>query len=94
MDRLPLYKLQIDKDAEGMDYMGLVDFPAHGKNWLTFNKQTPKKTEFKQHFNDEKRIVTGVAIATNLPIYRRKPDGTEYNVIFTKEDTRLIAVAL
>ena len=94
MDRLPLYKLQIDKDAEGMDYMGLVDFPAHGKNWLTFNKQTPKKTEFKQHFNDEKRIVTGVAIATNLPIYRRKPDGTEYNVIFTKQDTRLIAVAL
>ncbi len=94
MDRLPLYKLQIDKDAEGMDYMGLVDFPAHGKNWLTFNKQTPEKTEFKQHFNDEKRIVTGVAIATNLPIYRRKPDGTEYNVIFTKEDTQAIAVAL
>lgn len=94
MDRLPLYKLQIDQDAEGMDYMGLVDFPAHGKNWMTFNKQKPTKTEFKQHFNEEKRIVTGVAIATNLPIYRRKPDGTEYNVIFTKEDTRLIAVAL
>lgn len=83
--RLPVYKLVIDEDAEGMDFMGLVDYPAHGKNWIAFN-QLPKRVEFKQHFNEEKRIVTGVAIATDLQIYRRDPNGFEYNIVFTKED--------
>ncbi len=94
-NRLPVFKLIIDKDAEGMDYMGLVDYPAHGKGWKAFSKQTPlKKVEFKQHFNEDKRIVTGVAIATNLQIFRRREDGSEYNVFFTKEDTHKIAIAL
>lgn len=84
-NRLPVYKLVIDEDAEGMDFMGLVDYPAHGKNWIAFN-QLPKRVEFKQHFNEEKRIVTGVAIATDLQIYRRDPNGFEYNIVFTKED--------
>jgi len=86
MARLPVYKLVIDEDAEGMDFMGLVDYPAHGKNYVTFSK-APNKVELKQYFNDEKRIVKGVAIATDLQIYRRDEDGYEYNVVFTKEDT-------
>lgn len=93
--QLPLYKLQIDKDAEGMDYIALVDYPAHGKSWVAFQKQTPvQKVEFKQHFNEDKRIVTGVAIATNLQIYRRREDGTEYNVFFTPQDTKIICQEL
>lgn len=87
MERLPVYKLVIDEDAEGMDFMGLVDYPAHGKNYITFSKAPNKKVELKQYFNDEKRIVKGVAIATDLQIYRRDEDGYEYNVVFTKEDT-------
>ncbi len=87
--RLPVFKLVIDEDAEGMDFMGLVDYPAHGKNWIAFN-QLPNKVELKHHFNDEKRIVTGVAIATDLQIYRRDPNGFEYNIVFTKEDTLAI----
>lgn len=87
MARLPVYKLVIDEDAEGMDFMGLVDYPAHGKNYITFSKKAPEKVELKQYFNDEKRIVKGVAIATDLQIYRRDEDGFEYNVVFTKEDT-------
>jgi hypothetical protein len=88
-ERLPVFKLVIDEDAEGMDFMGLVDYPAHGKNWIAFDK-LPKKVEFKQYFNEEKRIVTGVAIATDLQIYRRDPNGFEYNIVFTKEDTLAI----
>ena len=84
---LPVFKLVVDDDVEGMDYMGLVDIPAHGKAWKAF-KQLPKKVERKIHFNEEKREVTGVAIATGLQIYRRDPDGFEYNVVFTKEETR------
>lgn len=95
MDRLPLYRLTIDLEAEGMDYMGLVDTPAHGKGWQAFSKIRKAKAKAKrQYFNDEKRIVTGVAIATNLQIYRRTEDGFEYNVYFTKEDTKEIAIKL
>lgn len=93
MDNLPLYKLTIDEHASGMDYMGLVDHPAHGKGWLAFNNM--KKFEpVKNFFNEEQRVVTGVAIATDLQIYRRSPDGFEYNVYFTKKDTKAICQAL
>lgn len=87
--KLPVYRLKIDIDDEGMDYVGLVDYPAHGKNYVTMSK-APNKVEPKFHFNDEKRIVTGVAIATDLLIYRRDDDGYEYNVYFSKEDTLTI----
>ena len=50
MARLPLYKMVIDDDAEGMDFMGLVDIPAHGKSWVALSK-LPKKVELKYHFN-------------------------------------------
>lgn len=95
MENLPLYKLVIDEEAIGMDYMGLVDYPAHGKNWVAFKKEAPvQKEAFKQHFNEERKIVTGVAIATNLQIYRRREDGTEYRVYFTAEDVVKIAQEL
>lgn len=83
--RLPVYRLVIDETTEGMDFMGLVDYPAHGKQWVTLSK-LPKKVELKHAFNNEKQIVTGVAIATDLQIYRRDDNGFEYNIVFTKED--------
>jgi hypothetical protein len=51
--RLPVYRLVIDENTEGMDFMGLVDYPAHGKNWMTF-AQLPVKVEQKYAFNEEK----------------------------------------
>jgi len=86
-ERLPIYELVIDETdgAVGMDYMGLVDYPAHGKAWISFN-QAPSTPQVKSHFNEEKRIVKGVAIATDLQIYRRREDGSEYNVVFRKNE--------
>lgn len=71
-----------------MDFLGFVDDPAHRKAHATF-AQAPKKVELKHFFNEEKRIVTGVAIATDLLIYRRDGD-FEYDVYFTKADTLTI----
>ena len=87
--KLPVFKLIVDIDTEGMDFVGLVDYPAHGKNWITMSK-APVKVERRIAFNEERQMVTGVAIATNLLIYRRDPDGFEYNVYFSKEDTMAI----
>ena len=85
----PVYKLTIDIDDEGMDFIGLVDYPAHGKNYITMSK-APKKGEPKFQFNEEKQIVTSVEIATDLLIFRRDPDGFEYDVYFSKKDTLTI----
>ena len=82
----PVYRLAIDEMTEGMDFMALVDSPAHGKSWTTMSK-VPRKIKVKTMFNSEKQVVTGVAIATNLLIYRRDPDGYEYDVYLSKQDT-------
>jgi len=85
---LPLYKMIVDESTEGMDFMGLVKHPAHGKSFIAFSEDKKPKMEFS--FNDEKRIIMGVGIAVDQPIYRRDPDGTEYNVYFDKAGTRKI----
>lgn len=84
---LPFYNMKIDEETEGMDFIALVDSPAHRKTFEFFNGKKP----VKQHFNDEQRIVTGVAIAVDLPIYRKDAQFGEHYVVFSKEDTKKIA---
>lgn len=83
---LPCYSLNID-DSEntGCFKISLVDFPAVETSFLCFNAETePEKFNFKVT-DDEKHIVTGIALRCNVPIYRVAPDGTEYYVLFTKD---------
>ena len=85
---LPIYKMILTEETEGMDFIALVDSPAHMKSFEYFNGATDK---VKYHFNEEKRVVTGVAIAVDLPIYRRDEQLGEHYVVFGKEDTYSIA---
>lgn len=85
---LPIYKMILTEETEGMDYIALVDSPAHMKAFEYFNGQSEK---VKYHFNEEKRVVTGVAIAVDLPIYRRDEQFGEHYVVFSKKDTYEIA---
>jgi hypothetical protein len=85
---LPIYKMILTEETEGMDFIALVDSPAHMKSFEYFNGETEK---VKYHFNEEKRVVTGVAIAVDLPIYRRDEQLGEHYVVFGKEDTYSIA---
>ena len=81
---LPCYSLNID-DSEntGCFKISLVDFPAVETSFLCFDKE-PEKFNFRVT-DDEKHIVTGIALRCNVPIYRVAPDGTEYYVLFTKD---------
>ena len=89
MPRLPLYRLTVETDNDkGMDFVGLVDSPAHLKTYVTMSA-APVKVE-RYHFNDEKKIVKGVVLSTYQPIYRRDDDGYEYNVYFTREDAEKV----
>lgn len=80
---LPIYDFTLDsEDYElGVKMMSFVDDPAIEKNFMFFSKQ---KQAIKLSVNEEKRIVTGVALRANYPIYRR--DGAhEYYMCFSPE---------
>lgn len=79
-----IYKIKIDPTDQitGMDAISLVECPAVEVDFLKFSKEEPKSLQFT---NEEKRIITGVALLADTPIYRVKPDGEEYYVVFDRE---------
>ena len=84
---LPLYELFIDdEDESGVDFIALVDDPAIKKGWQAFSSVS--SMTFKA--DTEKRIISGAAMIANLPILRRKKDGSEYYVMFKKETIKSI----
>ena len=86
MEKLPVIYLTIDDDHEtGLDAISLVDHPAIERNWMAFNK--------KQRFaiNEDKQIVSGMAMISDYPIYRKDEDGREYYVVFDSDSIRKIA---
>jgi len=74
-----------ENDQTGVDFNSFVDIPAHMKGMIYFNADTVRYS-----FNDEKRIVTGVMIAANQPIYRWDKDLGDHYVIFKAETIELI----
>jgi hypothetical protein len=82
-DGLPLYRITINEDntKEGMDAISLVDCPAVGDLFLKFN-ENEKILKFTA--DEDKHIITGVALSCNLPIYR-VIDDVECYVIFDRE---------
>ena len=81
---LPFYELVIDEsDDTGVDFNAFVLRPAHGKPYFAFNKEQ----KIQYFFNEEKRIVTGVMMSANTPIYRSNPDRF---VLFKSETIKAI----
>jgi len=78
-----VYYINIDESEElGMFSVSLVDFPAVETSFLCFNEEKPKQLFFAK---PEEHIITGIALRADIPIYRRRPDGSEYYVVFTKK---------
>ncbi len=81
---LDLYTVTLDElGAWGIDKISFVDFPAVESNYLLFNKDA-KKMQFSVE-NEEQRIVSGVLLRADYPIYRIGNSGYEYNLVFSKE---------
>lgn len=68
-----------------VSFVALVDKPAIEKNFLAFNKA------LQFAINEEKRIISGPAMIANQLIYRKDANG-EYNVFFSPETIREIAI--
>ena len=86
---LPLYEMVINPEETSeveVSFVALVDKPAIERNFLAFKDNT-------LHFalDEEKRIISGPAMVADAPIFRKDENG-EYNVFFSAETIRDIAV--
>ena len=80
----PIYKIKIDMDdiSTGLTAVSLVDFPAVERDFLLFDKQDML---FKA--DEDKQIISGIALLADTPIYRRNQNG-EFYVVFEKDTIR------
>jgi len=85
---LPIYRLDINEFDEetGIDFVALVESPAVERDFQAFN--TTQRFAIQ---DEEKRIVSGVAMIADMPIYRRDAVRGEYYVVFDKESIFKIA---
>ena len=80
-----IYYIDInDEDETGLDAISLVQHPAIEVDFLCFNEDA-KKIDFSA--DEDKHILTAVALRADHPIYRRNGD-YEYWVVFTKDVIR------
>lgn len=88
---LPLYNLVIDDDESlGVDKISLVTYPAVEENFLLFDDTKRADYSFSIQ-NEDKRIVSGIAMVADRPIYRETPDKKGYYVVFSKDTIEKIA---
>lgn len=90
--QLPIYELVIEgiNDTEtAWNYTALVDKPAVQRDFLVFAD--------KQLFNidsEEQRIISGVLMLADTPIYRNSAEYGEHYVTFSKDTIKQLAIKL
>lgn len=90
--KLPVYEARIVDFDEGIANISLVDLPAVESNFLAFGKnKAPQKFTVE---NEEQRMILGVLMRADFPIYRYSEDMGEYYLRFSKESVRLMAEKL
>jgi len=81
-----IIELVIDEEQEvaGIEAISVVENPAIEEDFIALKNQ---KVEFAE-IDTEKRILMGAALIPNKPIFRRKDDGDEYYIYFSKKTVR------
>src|SRR5688572_24249201 len=88
MDReLPVYKMIVDGEETAVFKTSFVKDPAYMRSFQAFSAE--RKAQY--FANEDQRIVTGVMLVPDLPIYRRDPDGTEYYVVADRDNIKRAA---
>lgn len=92
MARIPIFEARIVDSDEGIANISLVDFPAVESNFLAFAKnKMPQKFAVE---NEEQRMIIGVLMRADFPIYRYSAEYGEYYLRFSKESVRIMAEKL
>jgi len=80
---MKVFKLIVNLDDEtGLTFNALVDQPAHNKAVMAFNKQSQSYLAF----DDNKQMITGIAISANQLIERNSPEMGRYYVYFEPKE--------
>ena len=86
---IPVYDAIISDAETGMFKISLVDDPAVMSNFQAFDKQHIPQMYAIQ--DEEKRLVRGVVMRANFPIYRRDDRMGEYYIIYKADQIRIMA---
>ena len=86
---LPVYNMVVSGEGTGMFRISLVDDPAVMSNFMAFD--AARRVPLYAVSDEEKRLVLGVVIRADFPIYRRDSGWGEYYVVCKPEAVRKIA---
>ena len=81
---LPVFRLTLDEVVDGIEKMSLVKDPAVEKKFMAFSKENDLNHLVTLSIDEVKRMVFGVALRCNYPIYRKNGE-KEYFVVFDRE---------
>lgn len=91
---VPVMNATVNED-DGIIRISLVDWPAVESDFLTFHKdakkEAPAAKDSYKIVDEEKRIIYGVVMRADFPIYRYDDQNGEYFIVFTKEVIRQLA---
>lgn len=86
---IPVYNAIISDAETGMFKISLVDDPAVMSNFQAFDKQNIPQMYAIQ--DEEQRLVRGVVMRADFPIYRRDDKMGEYYIIYKADQIRIMA---
>lgn len=86
---IPVYDALISDEETGMFKISLVDDPAVMSNFLAFDNN--RKVQMYKVENEEKRLVRGVVMRADFPIYRYDQRFGEYYIIYKADQIRIMA---
>jgi hypothetical protein len=86
---IPVYDALISDEETGMFKISLVDDPAVMSNFLAFDNN--RKVQMYKVENEEKRLVRGVVMRADFPIYRYDKRFGECYIIYKADQIRIMA---
>ena len=86
---IPVYDAIISDAETGMFKISLVDDPAVMSNFLAFDNN--RKVQMYKVEDEEKRLVRGVVMRADFPIYRYDKNFGEYYIIYKADQIRTMA---
>ena len=86
---IPVYDAIISDEATGMFKISLVDDPAVMSNFLAFDNN--RKVLMYKVEDEGKRLVRGVVMRADFPIYRYDQKFGEYYIIYKADQIRVMA---
>lgn len=89
IDGIPVFEALVTDAETGMFRISLVDDPAVMSDFMAFDKQ--RRPQMYSVQDEEKRLVRGVVIRADFPIYRISPDMGEYYVVYKAQTIRDMA---